>query len=277
MFNISRIIISFVLINTLFGICHNFCLAKDTFNINTIKTENRNIQINSKAREFFNSGVKYLNNKDYINAVELFKSAIKEDPNYTKAYNNLGVAYRNLGLPEKAIEQYHKSLKIDPDNYTAYQLMGVAYLMLGKNKESEKTFKKLKYLNPNEPEAYFGLGDVYSVEKKFFLANECFEKALKLYTDEQGKLKADAYLNIGLNYFRQKEYDQAIKYLKYSTDYYTENKTAYYYLGLCYLFNKPENLIAAENNIKKAIDLGYKVPKEIFKHLGFKETASSSG
>ena len=48
-------------------------------------------------------------------AIESYRKAIKIDPNYVDAYNNLGNALDGIGKKEEAIESYRKAIKIDPN------------------------------------------------------------------------------------------------------------------------------------------------------------------
>ena len=47
--------------------------------------------------------------------MECYRKAIKIDPNYAYAYNNLGNALDDIGKKEEAIENYRKAIKIDPN------------------------------------------------------------------------------------------------------------------------------------------------------------------
>ena len=49
-------------------------------------------------------------------AISAYKKAVKVNPRFGKAYNNLGVVYGSLGRAEEAAFAYGEALKIDPDD-----------------------------------------------------------------------------------------------------------------------------------------------------------------
>ena len=65
------------------------------------------ISINQQGEDFFNA--------DHIDdAIAAFKKAIKIEPTYVVAHNNLGVLHWNTGEVNKAMDCFKKALEIDP-------------------------------------------------------------------------------------------------------------------------------------------------------------------
>ena len=87
----------------------------------------RCIELDPTAAAYYNLGIAYYNQGNYIKAIELWEKAIELDPDLAMAYNNLGVAYKNQGNLTKAIESYEKAIELDPDLAMAYVNLGVAY------------------------------------------------------------------------------------------------------------------------------------------------------
>ncbi|MEO0097704.1 MAG: tetratricopeptide repeat protein [candidate division WOR-3 bacterium] len=56
----------------------------------------------------------YLLNKNYKEAIEVFKEALKIKEDYL-IYYQLGIAYEGLNEIDKAKEMYRKSLELKPD------------------------------------------------------------------------------------------------------------------------------------------------------------------
>ncbi|MBK8222743.1 MAG: tetratricopeptide repeat protein [Candidatus Obscuribacter sp.] len=70
-----------------------------------------------------NEGVKAINAQNYQLAIQKLEEAVKMDPNYKKARENLGIAYNNYGLvfqknPTEAIKYFHRAALLDPKNPT---------------------------------------------------------------------------------------------------------------------------------------------------------------
>lgn len=66
------------------------------------------------ADDWFISGLKALENKDYIAAIEYNTKVIKINSNYANAYGNRGVANSHLEEYEKAIANYANVIRINP-------------------------------------------------------------------------------------------------------------------------------------------------------------------
>ena len=54
-------------------------------------------------------------------AIYRWERAVKIDPTYAAAYNDLAVAYEQAGLVDKAKDAYEKALALDPHNDTIRQ------------------------------------------------------------------------------------------------------------------------------------------------------------
>ena len=65
------------------------------------------ISINQQGEDFFNAG-------HIDDALTAFKKAIKIEPDYVVAHNNLGVLYWNTGEMNFAMDCFKKALEIDP-------------------------------------------------------------------------------------------------------------------------------------------------------------------
>ncbi|MCX7046180.1 MAG: tetratricopeptide repeat protein, partial [Candidatus Sumerlaeota bacterium] len=73
------------------------------------------------------SGNFHLSRKEYAQAAEYYKQAIKLAPDFSKAYNNLGVVYMNLNQYKLAAEAFEQTLAADPDNKSAHLNLGLIF------------------------------------------------------------------------------------------------------------------------------------------------------
>ena len=64
-------------------------------------------------------GFVYFSQEQYDLAIRNYKEALKIDPNYVTALNNLANSYEKKQLTQQALETYEKALEIDPKNSTA--------------------------------------------------------------------------------------------------------------------------------------------------------------
>lgn len=63
-------------------------------------------------------GYRFMANKQYDKAIEVFKLNVKLYPNAWNTYDSLGEAYAAAGNKKLAIENYEKSLKLNPKSET---------------------------------------------------------------------------------------------------------------------------------------------------------------
>lgn len=70
----------------------------------------------SDARAQVAFGIKAAQNGLWDEAMFRWEKAVKLDPTYAAAFNDLAVAYEYQGLPDKARAAYEKAIKLDPEN-----------------------------------------------------------------------------------------------------------------------------------------------------------------
>ena len=124
-----------------------------------------------KAREYYSQGQKYSEKEQYDLAVVQYNKAVKSDPNFAFAWDNMGLCYRKLNRYEEAIKCYKKSLEIEPNGTMPLQNMAVAYDFLKDYKSASETYLKIIKNNPEDAEGYYGAGTA-------FFSNQDFEKGL---------------------------------------------------------------------------------------------------
>jgi tetratricopeptide (TPR) repeat protein len=64
-------------------------------------------------------GFAYFAQEQYDIAIREYKEALKENPEYVTALNNLGHVYERKKLTAQALETYEEALKYEPDNAIA--------------------------------------------------------------------------------------------------------------------------------------------------------------
>lgn len=137
-------------------------------------------------------------------AMELYRQALKIDPNYVPARYDLAVAYRGLGEVEQAIAEYEKVLKTNPHFPEALSNLGGQYFRKGELDKAVAHFKKAVAVYPNFIQALSNLGAALNKQKKYKEAVTHLKKALALDPDF-----AVAYFNLGNARFEMGQLDEA--------------------------------------------------------------------
>jgi len=180
-------------------------------------------ELNPDDREVLNAiGIIYLLYfDDTAKAIDFFEKAIKADPNYSEAYNNLGFAYEKLGQFDKAIPFYKKAvsnlLYSTPEK--AYISMGNSYYRLGKYDDAISSFKNAVNRAPELSLAYMRMALCYNAMGRYGEASTSMTYAIKVDPVYKGdkekaledftvrKLKATGYEEKDL-----RDYIEIIKY-----------------------------------------------------------------
>ena len=78
-------------------------------------------ELSKKAEKLFNEGVYSLKEKDFIEALGLFRAVLVLEPLNFKAMNNLALTMHYLGFKEKAVFVLKELLKMQPEHKTAVE------------------------------------------------------------------------------------------------------------------------------------------------------------
>lgn len=128
-------------------------------------------------------GIVYLIHLDEPNkAIQYFEGAVKEDPLYSEAFNNLGYAYEKMGNFEKALFYYKKALSnpLYPTAEKAYINMGNSYYALGNFEASMQSYKEAIKRAPGLSLSYWRLALCLNAMGRYGEASTAIAEAVKL-------------------------------------------------------------------------------------------------
>ena len=114
--------------------------------------------------------------KKFDEAIKNFKQAIKINPNYAQAENNLGVAYQNLNKFNESISCYKRAIKLKSDYAEPCNNLGVVLKNLGKFNEAILYLEKALKIKPHYKEASEALGSVFLYLGKYIDGLEMISK-----------------------------------------------------------------------------------------------------
>lgn len=151
------------------------------------------ISQNPKSIAAYDAGCKEREKGNLKKAIKHFSEAVKIDPDFAFAWDNIGLCYRKLGDYDKAIEAYYKSLEIDPKGQMPLQNIAVVYQYKQDYANAIKAYERLAEIDSNNPEVYYGIGHVYTNNINNYeagLKNMC--KAYNLYVEQKSPYRTDA-------------------------------------------------------------------------------------
>ncbi len=222
---------------------------------------------NEKARVSYNEAFNLEAQGRFDEAIKRYKEAIKLDPGFCDAMDNLGLLYRSIGELEKAVFWYKKSLKIFPENVVAHTNLAVVYRLMEEPEEAIVEYESVVKLKPEYAEGYYGLGTVYVDLGQPDKALSNFKKAEEIYLEESSPHLSDARYYIGVSYLMLSEQEEAKKYLELAYPKLRSNPDVNFALGFCYLTQDTPDIKQARTYMKRAQKLGMDIPPEILKDL----------
>ncbi|RKR12002.1 TPR repeat protein [Flavobacterium sp. 90] len=183
----------------------NCSAVKDKVAANNL-VNNNSMSSNQKALDLYNLAIDETKKENYKGAIEYYKKAVKIDPKFAFAYDNMGICYRRLEQYDLALESYEKSLKIDPNGLMPLQNIAVVYSYKKEYQKAVTTYEKIAKIDPNNPEVFYGIGQLYALhlnDTEKGLDNMC--KAYKLYVEQKSPYRTDAEKLIQMIYAEMKK------------------------------------------------------------------------
>ena len=125
-------------------------------------------------------------------AIGVFESALRIEPEYAEGHHNLGLALWKVGKRQEAVREYEYALRLKPDYADAHITLGVALAELGRPEDAIQHYEEALRINPNGAEAHMNLGNALLAQGKPGDAIQHYEEALRLRPDY-----AEAHYNLG--------------------------------------------------------------------------------
>lgn len=103
------------------------------------------------AIKVYNEGVDLMQAKQFAKAQAKFEEAVKLNPGFAEAHNNLAFTLRKGGPQnyQLSMEHYNKAIQLKPKLAEAYMYRGVLYAIMGRKAEAQADLVVLQKLNPH--------------------------------------------------------------------------------------------------------------------------------
>jgi len=118
------------------------------------------------AQLFFLKGQQAYRQGQYREAVEFYEESVALNHDFAPAYNGLGLATHAIHINEAEVAWYFKTaVRIDPNYAEAHNNLGKTYYGMGHFDKAEKHTLRALEINPNMVQAKFSLGWTYLLGK----------------------------------------------------------------------------------------------------------------
>ncbi len=140
-------------------------------------------------------------------AIEVFKGVLNMGGiRWSEVYANLGLAYAQKGHLDLAVQNCRQALLFDPDFVPAHINLGMTLAMRSEYAEAIAHYRRALEINPDKPEIYNNLGAaILNMTGDLSQAAEQFRQAVRLKQDYN-----NARLNLATVLTRQGKFDEAI-------------------------------------------------------------------
>jgi tetratricopeptide (TPR) repeat protein len=146
--------------------------------------------------------------QEYDAAIEEFKLATDQSPNFVPALIARGQMFLEAGAPGDALPDFQAAAKQDRGNVQAQFGLGKSYVMLGNSQQGITPLTKVIAAEPQNAEAYRLRGTAYAGVLKVQQALADLQEAIAIDPQDY-----EAYYTLALVYLRDEEYDKAAEEL----------------------------------------------------------------
>lgn len=164
----------------------------------------------------------------YLDAIDAYRKAPRDS---AVVWNKLGIAYHHMFALEQAKVDYEQALRLDPRYGEALNNLAAVYYAEKDYKRAERLYRRALKFIPNSATAYNNLGTAYFAQGKFKQGTEAYRAAFAIdplvfsgdplqtisetsSTDERARVDyclAELYARAGMK-------DQALEYLRKALD-----------------------------------------------------------
>lgn len=168
------------------------CAAlKSAVVVNNAESE-LSVSKNKTALEHYNKGMDLVKEENYKEGLIWFEKAVKADPNFAFAWDNIGICYRRLGKYDEALAAYNRSLALDPKGKTPLQNIPVVYQFKEQYEKAIEAYNNLLVFYPGDPEGYYGIGRMYLLTGNLGKGLDNMCKAYNRYVAMNSPYRVDA-------------------------------------------------------------------------------------
>jgi len=198
------------------------------------------LKINPDFIEAHNElGNVFLDRGRYKEAFNSFRKALKLRPGHPMLLTNLGNVLQVQGELDKAIGWFNKAIEKDPKFVGAHNNLGNALRDLGRFREAVNSYRRALQINPELADTYYNLGALLIELGEVEDAVENYNKAIEINPRHK-----EAYDGLGNALSDQGEIDKAITAYRQAIEIDPRHKEAYYGLA---------NALSAQGEMVKAI------------------------
>ena len=142
----------------------------------------------------------------YDEAIEILNMAVKIDPKFVPAYNQMGLILFEADKKDESIEAFKNAIAIDPENLNSRLGLGKTYSMITRNDLAVEQYLKAADLKKKDPEILFKIALEYWYHQNLEKSKEYYNKVLEIDSSH-----IQTHLNLISVYESLEEWKKAIR------------------------------------------------------------------
>lgn len=148
---------------------------------------------------------------DHLGALQQYRLAAEKDPEFTLAYFNAGNVSVKLNRLDEAVRYYRTALKTDPEYAPALNNLAWTYIIRGENLPGAiKLLNRAIQVDAGHPYLYLdSLGWAYYLKGESEQARDCLERALEKTPEVETYLRQEAHYHLARVYRDMGEVEKA--------------------------------------------------------------------
>ena len=142
----------------------------------------------------------------YDEAIEILNMAVKIDPKFVPAYNQMGLILFEADKKDESVEAFKNAIAIDPENLNSRLGLGKTYSMITRNDLAVEQYLKAADLKKNDPEILFKIALEYWYHQNLEKSKKYYNKVLEIDSSH-----IQTHLNLISVYESLEEWKKAIR------------------------------------------------------------------
>jgi tetratricopeptide (TPR) repeat protein len=153
----------------------------------------------------FNQGTELLRRRQFLDAEDCLREAIRFRPDHADAFNNLGTAVWHQGRLSEAEDHYRRALGLNPNDFAILNNLGNVLWDQRRLDDASDCYRRALQLRPDSPETQMNLSVLLSDQGQYEEAIARLQESLRLRPDSH-----EALDNLGSTLARQGKWDEAL-------------------------------------------------------------------
>ncbi len=169
-----------------------------------------------EAQALYDRGFRDFESKNFDSAVQHYRAALKVDPSFLNALDQMALAYRHGGQTDSANHYFRMSTATNPNGLMAHQELASMFMEQKDYRNALKEHQDVIRLDPENPEAFLASSKTLFLLENFSAAIEHGKKATQLFDKAKtaNPSLGEAQYFVGMSFFYTENRENAKLYLK---------------------------------------------------------------